>query len=264
MSVEIWKIELLRKGLSGTVPNSRESNLKAIHHLLDGVPFYTFGIRQVHDAVARGMLDEDGVLAVMAASCGHRDPDTFLSPQGYIDPDATLGGMLEAADLMARVLASGSPRIAFGTGHPGSLLSCYQRLADQLRQRGALSVAGPVGACVGIDWVLDMVGDVAVTSDTCGVLHGHCTRPMEALLAAQKRPVDLVVADHGHAGASINAGIPTIALMDTNDPALAVARCLGAPDLVVVPCFDNRPNAVSIALADLWMAMLDARIAVLT
>jgi hypothetical protein len=53
--------------------------------------------------------------------------------------------------------------------------------------------------------------------------------------------MDLVVADHGFAGAAIAAGIPTVAVMDTNDPALAVVAGRGA-DLTVVPMDDNRPQ----------------------
>jgi hypothetical protein len=52
--------------------------------------------------------------------------------------------------------------------------------------------------------------------------------------------IDLVVADHGFAGAAIVRGIPTVAIMDTNDPALAVVTLRGA-DLTVVPMDDNRP-----------------------
>jgi threonine dehydrogenase-like Zn-dependent dehydrogenase len=60
--------------------------------------------------------------------------------------------------------------------------------------------------------------------------------------------VDLVVADHGFAGAATAAGIPTVAVMDTNDPALAVAARRGA-DLTVVPMDDNRPqNSYAAAL----------------
>ncbi len=59
---------------------------------------------------------------------------------------------------------------------------------------------------------------------------------------------DLVVADHGFAGAAVAAGIPTVAIMDTNDPALAVVAGRGA-DLTVVPMDDNRPlNSYAVAL----------------
>ena len=50
---------------------------------------------------------------------------------------------------------------------------------------------------------------------------------MELLLEEADKPPDLVVADHGFAGEAINRDIPTVAVMDTNDPGLAVAK-LGA------------------------------------
>ncbi|MNL84335.1 hypothetical protein D3C87_2122740 [compost metagenome] len=46
--------------------------------------------------------------------------------------------------------------------------------------------------------------------------------------------------------------------MDTNDPALAVAKHLGAEPLVVVPLFDNRPNAVTAQLADRFVTLVEA------
>jgi Phosphatase len=52
--------------------------------------------------------------------------------------------------------------------------------------------------------------------------------------------VDLVVADHGFAGAAVAASIPVVAIMDTNDPALAVVAQRGA-DIRIIPMDDNRP-----------------------
>ena len=64
----------------------------------------------------------------------------------------------------------------------------------------------------------------------------------------QTGAVDLVVADHGFAGAAIASGIPTVVVMDTNDPAFAVVAGRGA-DMTVVPMDDNRPlNAYRAAL----------------
>ena len=67
--------------------------------------------------------------------------------------------------------------------------------------------------------------------------------------SAPKMP-DLVIADHGFAGEAINRGIPTVAVMDTNDPGLAVAKKLGA-NVIIVPMNDNRPNVVTREAADL-------------
>lgn len=90
---------------------------------------------------------------------------------------------------------------------------------------------------------LDFVGSVAIASDICGAPHTHECSIMEQYLTSCLETIDLVVADHGFVGPALNRGIRTVAVMDTNDPAIAVAKSLGA-NLVVVPMNDNRPNQV--------------------
>jgi hypothetical protein len=121
------------------------------------------------------------------------------------------------------------------------MVAVYLALATWLREKGCLLASIPVGSAAGVDWVVDEIGGVAVTSDGCGILHGHSTKVMDQILAQNQ--VDLVIGDHGHAAAAINRDIPCIAIMDTNDPALAVAANLGAHNLLVLPLYDNRPNA---------------------
>ena len=50
---------------------------------------------------------------------------------------------------------------------------------------------------------------------------------------AGERP-DLVLADHGFAGAAIEAGIDTVSIADVNDPAPVAAAALGRTRTVVV------------------------------
>jgi len=78
-----------------------------------------------------------------------------------------------------------------------------------------------------------------VTTDRASVPHSHSHDAMDQMLAAAGQ-VDLVVADHGYASGAIAAGVPVVAIMDTNDPALALAQKLGA-DLIIIPMDDNRP-----------------------
>ena len=247
---------LLELGLAGETPNTPEANLRAIRAMRDGNVFYTFGIEAVREAMAQGAFDEAGVLALMARSCGQADGRAFLEGNGRIRPERTLEGLERGAERIRQVIAKGGT-VAFGTGHPGAMINAYNRLADYLEHQGCAIATVPPGAPVGIDWVLDFVGRVAVTSDTCGILHGHSTRPMEQFLAAYGGQIDLVIGEHGHAGAALNAGLPTIGFMDTNDPALAVAEVLGVPNLVVIPIYDNRPNAVTVELADLWIHLIE-------
>ncbi len=251
---------LLELGLAGETPNTPASNLRAIRQMRDGNVFYTFGIEAVRQAMARGLLSEAAVIDLMARHCGQANGQDFLASNGRIAVEAAMAGLERGAQLIRRVIQARGT-VAFGTGHPGSLLNAYNRLADALERRGCRIARTAPGATVGVDWVLDFVGRVAVTSDTCGVLHGHSTRPMEQFLAAYGDPIDLVIGDHGHAGAALNAGIATVALMDTNDPALAIAAHLAIEDLVVIPLYDNRPNAVSEELADLWLSLIDRPLA---
>jgi hypothetical protein len=63
-------------------------------------------------------------------------------------------------------------------------------------------------------------------------IHTHSARPMQLMLE-EVRP-DLVFADHGFAGAAIEAGIETISIADVNDPAPVVAKAQGRTELVIV------------------------------
>src|SRR5438067_532098 len=109
-------------------------------------------------------------------------------------------------------------------------------------------------ATFGIRRVIDSVNSIAFLSDTCAALHTHDSRPMEIMLDEADRTPDLVVADHGFAGEAINRDIPTVAVMDTNDPGLAVAKHLGA-NVILVPMNDNRPNVVTREAAELVKQM---------
>jgi hypothetical protein len=73
------------------------------------------------------------------------------------------------------------------------------------------------------------------------MLHTHSPEPMQLLLG-EVAP-DLVFADHGFAGAAIEAGVETISIVDVNDPAPVVARAQGRTEHVI--CMDDnvRPEA---------------------
>ncbi|MEA2497886.1 MAG: hypothetical protein QOH26_291, partial [Actinomycetota bacterium] len=83
------------------------------------------------------------------------------------------------------------------------------------------------------------VGGVGCLADWGNLKHTHSAHAMEALLEISEWP-DLVLGDHGFAGAAIERDIPTIAVMDINDPALAIAWGEGK-DVTIIPMDDNRP-----------------------
>ena len=63
---------------------------------------------------------------------------------------------------------------------------------------------------------------------------------LDALEEAGQPMPDLVVADHGWAGAAASRGLRTVGYADCNDPALFVAEAQGQVE-VCVPLDDNIP-----------------------
>jgi hypothetical protein len=61
---------------------------------------------------------------------------------------------------------------------------------------------------------------------------------LRSLAQAGQPPPDLVVGDHGWAGAAGQAGVPAVGFADSNDPALFVGEEEGAVQ-VSVPLDDN-------------------------
>jgi hypothetical protein len=61
---------------------------------------------------------------------------------------------------------------------------------------------------------------------------------LDALASAGEPPPDLVVADHGWAGAAGQAGVTAVGFADSNDPALFVGEAEGTV-AVSVPLDDN-------------------------
>lgn len=243
-------LRLERLDLAGhRVPHERSQNLAAIDKLLKGEAFYTFGIRQVDEAIAQRRFDAAAILGQVAALTGCSADPAQRSGPGYIDPERTLAGLRRLAEGLASACRQGAV-VTFGTGHPGCLIGFWGPLALWARRHGARVVAGTAGQPVGTNSFLDYVGLVGVVSDGAGLQHSHALRPAELVL--QEHAVDLVFGDHGWAGAALNAGRRCLAVMDTNDPGLAVAHALGVPGLTVVPMADNSPNGCMGEVAD-WV-----------
>ena len=95
-----------------------------------------------------------------------------------------------------------------------------------------------------VDRHIRYVGGVAVASDMGNLNHTHSAQPMRGLLAALQDSgealPDLVVADHGWAGAAGQAGVTAVGFADCNDPALFVGEAEGLV-AVSVPLDDNVP-----------------------
>ena len=225
---------LLKAGVAGTnTSHGAEDNLYKIGRLLDGEPSQTFGM----DELLEGVTFDEAYEAVTRQT-GHPPDREETGGRGCIDPARTAAGLVEAGERV-RTAAEAGGTFVFATGHPGALLSYYLGLAAWVDELGGHPlVARPQGRYERGS-ILDWVGPVGALGDGASLRHTHDASPMRDLLR-ELDGIDLVVADHGFAGAAVAAGIPTAAVMDTNDPALAVVARRGA-DLTVVPIDDNRP-----------------------
>jgi hypothetical protein len=225
---------LVAHRIAGEVATSRVSNLANIDKMLARQPEYWFGLE-----LDRQWAAED-VLKVLAARVGI-DPDPAHTAGGdRIDPQLCLDALDAAAALIADA-ARDRRRVLIATGHPTGVLALHLLLAAGLAAVGCTLLDAADG-----DWV-EVIGDlrrirylggVATVGTGGDLMHTHSPEPMHRVLAALDAPPDLVIADHGWAGAAAQAGIPTIGLADTNDPALFVGAEEGKV-AVVVPLDDN-------------------------
>ena len=138
------------------------------------------------------------------------------------------------------------------TGHPTGILAVHLHVATALRAAGCEVVvpeqdwSWPWDDATS-DWARERprhvrsINGVHLLASGGQLLHTHAPEPMAAVLgalAALGSPPDLVVADHGWAGAAVQAGHEVLALADCNDPALFVAEHEGRA-VVTVPLDDN-------------------------
>jgi hypothetical protein len=233
---------LLDAGVAGTcTSHGAENNLYKISLLLEADENNTFGMEDL----LRGVGFEEAYEAV-SHQIGN-PPDREETPgRGCIDPARTAAGLVEAGERIREVAGAGG-RLVFATGHPGALLLYYLELSRWAEELGGEVLTANARGRFEKGRSLDWAGPVGTLGNGAGLFHTHSPEPMRGVLR-ELGAVDLVVADHGYAGAAIAAGVPTLAVMDTNDPALAVVAGRGA-NLTVVPMDDNRPlNSYAAAL----------------
>jgi hypothetical protein len=192
-------------------------------------------------------LSLEEVMDAVAGLCGcSPDPDV-RDGEGYIDPDRTLS-MLEALAARLAQAARRGERVLIVTGHPTGLLPMYMAVARALEACGAKLLTPRDDEKLGADPRgkrrnrIRYLEGVGVLHDGASLFHTHDAWPMERLLEGLDAP-DLVLGDHGYAGAAVSLGIETVSFADVNDPALAVARARGKTE-IVVPLDDNVPPAL--------------------
>jgi hypothetical protein len=181
------------------------------------------------------------VLGFIAELTGCSDDIDDYTGYDVMDPAKTVDAIVAGAQRLKAEADRGSTLLCC-TGHPTGMLEHYIRVLDAYRAAGGKVVVLHEDADLGIrrrHSEIRYVGGVGMLADWGQLMHTHSSEPMEALLEAEPHP-DFVIGDHGFAGAAIERGIPTLAIMDINDPALAVAWAEGK-DVVIVPMDDNRP-----------------------
>ncbi|HYZ10569.1 MAG TPA: phosphatase [Actinomycetota bacterium] len=226
---ETLRRALLEGGAAGVNSHDRPNVVWKIKRLVQGDPDARFGLTGVGD------LPFAEVLRLVAEAAGiDPDPDV-LHGHVVVDPDRVLDAFEAIGDRLSLAARRGE-RVLLATGHPTGLPVLYQETGKLVSDRGA-KVIRPLE---GFTWEdasgrrrqIRYFAGVAMLTDRASALHTHNAEPMERMLA--EMTPDLVFADHGFAGAAIEAGVDTVSIADVNDPALVVARAQGRAGPVAV------------------------------
>ena len=230
--------------IAGDVATSREDNLLKYGMLAGRIPKAMFGLEPA------GRWNLDDVLDLMVEKVGVSPDRGYLRGPDRIDPERTLDGLDRMAEHLARAARNRS-RVLVATGHPAGLLPVHLAAAAALRAAGASVLTPGAGFAFHsftrhgrVNRHVRYVHDVAVASSGGELNHTHSAQPMRGLLAAlrddDETPPDLVLADHGWAGAAGQAGVAVVGFADSNDPGLFVGEAEGKI-AVTVPLDDNVP-----------------------
>lgn len=234
---------LVASRIAGNIATTRQNNLENFGRMAAREPNWLFGLEPT------GRWSFEDVLAVMAERCGVSPDAEHKTGQDTIDPDLTINRLEAMAERIA-LAASRRERVLVATGHPHGLRPVHEAMASALRVSGCTLLtpaAGwrhPAGTPFGSDnhAIKYVDSGVAVMSSKVALHHTHSPEPMRAQLAALEAageaPPDLVIADHGWAGAAGQAGVDAVGFADSNDPALFVGEAEGVV-AVCVPLDDN-------------------------
>jgi len=226
---ETLRSALVAGGAAGVNSHDRPNVLWKIKRLCEGDPDSQFGLTDVSGLPFVEVLR-------LVAEAGGIDPDPNLR-HGLVvvDADGVLDAFQAIGDRLA-VAAERGERVLLATGHPTGLPLLYQETGRLLSDHGAKLIR----PLEGFTWHDDAgrrrqiryFAGVAMLTDRASALHTHSPEAMERMLA--EMTPDLVFADHGFAGAAIEAGVETLSIADVNDPALVVARAQGRAGPVAV------------------------------
>jgi hypothetical protein len=234
-SREELREHLVATRIAGSVQTPVGDVLRKAQYVADGNPDHSFGISGLD------RYDVDDVLGQVTAQFGWSGkPDEPPEGPSWIDPDLVLDELDRAA---ARITVAGreGQRVLLGSGHPTGIMALWQLVGMALGAAGAklLHVAdGQPVLSPGYDFegkhrMVRYVLGVAVLSSGANLYHTHSSAPMELVLRQDAEDIDLVLADHGWAGAAIERGHETVSIADINDPALPMAKHDGRTGIVI-------------------------------
>ena len=209
-----------------------------IAKLIEGDPDKQFAMSGV-----AGAFSFDDVLTLVEEASGEPIDRTARFGPVHIAAEPILEVCERIGDRF-RLAAERGESVIVATGHQVGLAILYAELAALLAGRGA-KILTPAD---GTSWMdaenghhrqIRYYRGVAHLCDRTSPKHTHSGAAMERILA--EATPDLVLADHGFAGAAIERGIDTVSVADVNDPALIVAKAQGRTRVVVV--MDDNVNA---------------------
>lgn len=233
---------LIESRLAGDVATPRSSNTSHARKFANGDDEYQFGLPPLRT------WSYEEVIAVMAERVGI-DPDASRrTGADTIDPDLTVRALDTFRDRVTQAVAR-KERVMLASGHPDGVIEIQLALVPVLRQAGCEILTPADGVEFRVETEADperhlnYVSSVATCADRFDVdVHSHSPIGMELMLKALASdgidPPDLVIADHGFAGAAAAAGLDVICFADSNDPALFVGEAEGRVR-VTVPIDDN-------------------------
>jgi Phosphatase len=233
------RAHLIASRIAGRVATTRGNNLANFGKCARREADYTFGLAYGTEwTPAR-------ILSLMAEKVGVSPDLGFIAGVDTIDPDLTIDALARMAARL-RQAADGRERVLLATGHPDGVYAIHAAVATALADRGATVLTPAAGypdnSEAGRPRRITYLGGVAVVASDGGPDHTHAAQPMHTMLSALAQagepPPDLVIADHGFAGAAGQAGVASVGFADCNDPALFVGEALGAV-AVAVPLDDN-------------------------
>jgi hypothetical protein len=224
-------------GMAGVVSHPLDNVLRHIRLMCEGDPGFQFGLSGLP-----GITPAE-VLALVSEAAGFTPAEGATEGAFRVEAERILDASAAVGERLAEAVRR-RDRMILATGHPHGLMLLYAEVGRELEDRGVELLRPLEGASWEEDGEhlrVEYLRGVAMLTDGARAKHTHSGGPMRRMLEAV-RP-DLVFADHGFAGAAIEAGIETVSIADVNDPALLVAKAQGRTDAVIVMDDNVRPEA---------------------